>query len=578
MPGSYAYTPYIWPSLFTILLLLVLSVYALRRHSVPGALPFAVGALFAALWVFGSLMEVVAMEVTTKILWLKFQAVWQLPAVTSITCFVLEYTWPGRWLSRRNLFLLSLVPLFYFALLVTSDFHQLAWRGFIFDSTLIPRRGPATRFVIAYGYGLGIVNLLLFGWLFLRSPPQRWPVAIMLTGQVSARVLYLIDASGSIRSSLPLDVPMMALLFVIYAVVLFGLHIFSPVPLAQQMAVAQMRDGMIVLDPEGRVASLNPAARAILGMPEGQILGRPLALFLPGCTAALAGPEAVGVAGTEVCLGKGAEANYYALERSPLKDWRGLDVGQLLLLRNVTEDKQAQEELIGQQRTLATLRERERLARELHDSLGQTLASAHLRASTARVLLARGETAQTDNCLEEMAKITMAAETDVREYLLGAKTVFSADLPFFPALSQYVERFSRQYGLPVTLHVPTDLEREGLEPAVEVQVMRIIQEALSNVRKHAAASSVQIGFADLGEWLQVTVRDDGRGFIPEAVAEAAEGYGLRAMRERAEELGGRFRLRSRPGQGTDVVVQVPRKWERLAVKSESEQWRKGRRV
>jgi signal transduction histidine kinase len=197
------------------------------------------------------------------------------------------------------------------------------------------------------------------------------------------------------------------------------------------------------------------------------------------------------------------------------------------------------------------------LARELHDSLGQTLAATHLQASTARLLLARGDTVQTDRCLEEMSAMTMAAEADVRDYLLGAKTTYSADLPFFPALCLYVERFGRQYGLQIGLNVPQHIETQGLAPAIEVQLMRIIQEALSNVRKHAGAQEVRIEFASTGPLLQVKIRDDGQGFDPGDAARQPERYGLQAMRERAEELGGRCRVNSQPGQGAEVIVKVP---------------------
>ncbi|MDT8305670.1 MAG: histidine kinase N-terminal 7TM domain-containing protein [Anaerolineae bacterium] len=557
MTGVYVYKPDIWPSVLTTILLVVLSFYASRRRGVSGALPFAVGSLFAALWAAGAGMEVAATDVAAKIFWLKFQAAWQLPAITAITCFVFEYTWPGRWLTRRNLLLLSLVPLLYLTLILTNDLHHLAWLGFTFNGMLTPLRGPVTWLIIAYGYGLGIVNALLFAWLFLRSPAQRLSVALILVGQVGARVLYLLEATNRIRSPLPLDVLMLGYLFLVYAVALFGLRIFDPVPLARQWVIDQMPEGLIVLDPQGRVASLNPAAQAILGLPSKQILGHPAEALLPAATATLPDSSGNRAALTEIQQGTGPESRFYALESSALRDWRGLEVGRLLLLHDVTEEKRAQAELLKEERTQATLQERERLARELHDSLGQTLAATHLQASTARLLLAQGETAQTDRCLEEMAKMSIAAEADVRDYLLGAKTVFSADLSFFPALCLYLTRFSQQYGLPVALKVPVEIEAEGLAPVVEVQLMRIIQEALANVRKHAHAARAEIEFIDAGPLLQVTICDDGQGFDPGVVVRQADGYGLQSMRERADELGGNLQVIARVGQGTQVVVELP---------------------
>jgi hypothetical protein len=130
MTMNYSYTPNIWPSVFTALLLIALAVYSKRRRSVPVALPFMIGSLFGALWVAGSIMEALAVDMETKIFWFKFQGVCQLPAVTAITCAILEYAWPGRWLTRRNLILLSIPCLLVLGLTLTDNFHHLVWRGF----------------------------------------------------------------------------------------------------------------------------------------------------------------------------------------------------------------------------------------------------------------------------------------------------------------------------------------------------------------------------------------------------------------------------------------------------------------
>jgi hypothetical protein len=169
MSWPYAYTPAIWPSVFTVLLLVALSVYAWQRRSVPGALVFAVNCLIAAPWAAGSVMELAAVDVECKIFWFQFQGVWMGPAATAAACFALEYAWPGRWLTRRNLALLSIPPLLILAMILTNDLHHLIWRGFAYDGTVIPLRGLGNLISVAYGYGLGIVNLVVFAWLFLRS-------------------------------------------------------------------------------------------------------------------------------------------------------------------------------------------------------------------------------------------------------------------------------------------------------------------------------------------------------------------------------------------------------------------------
>jgi len=571
MTWNYTYTPYIWPSVFTVLLLSMLSVYSWRRRNVPGALPFTIACLFATAWAAGSVMEYAAVDLATKITWAKFQAAWGMPVVTAVTCFVLEYTWPGRWLTRRNLALLSIPPLLILGLILTDNLYHLAWRGFNFNRSIQPQVGPGGWLSFAYAFGvLGVINIIAFALLFLRSTQHRWPVAIMLVGQVGGHALFLVERTNLTDSILPLDMLGMAFEFSMYTIALFGFRILDPMTLAHQSVIAQMREGMLVLDPQGRIVSLNPAAERIFhttlttspkGKPVKEVLPAypDRALLDPGETEielSLPGVHPNGV-------GSRLETRYYQLEASSLRDWHGLEVGHLLLLHDVTEQKRAQSRIMEQQRALAVLQERERLARELHDGLGQVLAAAHLQASTAKLLLARGEVAQVNECLDNLADTTLQAEADMRGYLLGAQTMTSADRPFFATLREYIVRFTRQYGLPVELSVPLELEEQELPPTIAVQLLRIIQEGLSNARKHACARCAQVTFTVSGDWARVVISDDGQGFDPAAVAaQQVGGFGLQAMRGRAEALGGILRVESTPGGGTSVIVEIPVNSER----------------
>jgi len=556
MTWNYAYTPYIWPSLLTVLLLVALAVYSTRRRSEPGALPFAFGCLFAALWAAGSVMEYAAVDVARKIFWAKFEATCQLPIVIAVTCFILEYTWPGRWLTRRNLALLSIAPLLSLALILTNDLHHLAWRSFGFDGSVLPRLGPGGWIIVASAYGLASVNIIVFVWLFLRSPPHRWPVAVMLTGLVGGRTIYLLEKAYILHADLPLDVLGMALEFLMYAIALFGFRILDPIPLARKTAIEQLRAGTLVLDPQGRVASLNPAAEQILGAPAGRLRGRPIRELLPAYSdGPLADPGGTEI---ELSLGTGQEARHYALTISLLNDWRGLEAGRLLLLRDVTEQKQAQAQIIEQQRALATLNERERMARELHDSLGQVLGYAGFQVEAAAKLARDGQGAVAATQLDRLASVIRDAHADVREYILNLRTAPSLQQPFFAVLQQYLEGFTNNYGIQTHLTIGPGLGEEPFGPDVQLQVFRILQEALSNTRKHSQARNVQIAFAAGGGRVCMTIQDDGSGFAPEdGVMTGSQHFGLQFMQERAGQLGGSLQVQSAPGAGTRVVLEVP---------------------
>ena len=293
-------------------------IYSSRRSSIPGAIPLMIGCLFGAAWAAGSVMEYAALDLATKIFWVKFQTACQLPAATMITCFVLEYAWPGRWLTRRNLALLSVAPLLVLGMILLDNLYHWIWTGFTFDGSVVPQLAPGGWAAIIYSFGLVILNLVVLTWLFLHSPQHRWAVAIMITGHIGVRALYVLEKTNLVHSPLPLDVIGLAFIVLMYAIALFGFRIFDPIPLARQTVIEQLRDGVLVLDPQGRVASLNAAVERILGAPLKQVQGKPIGELLPGLSDLsfpLAGQAALSKTG-EMTMGLGAESRCYELEFS----------------------------------------------------------------------------------------------------------------------------------------------------------------------------------------------------------------------------------------------------------------------
>jgi signal transduction histidine kinase len=523
-------------------------------------LPFAIGSLFTALWAVGLVMEYAAIGPEEKITWIKFQAIWQLPATTAITCFILEFAWPGRWLTRRNLFLLFVIPLLNLVAILTNDLYHLQWLGFRLDGSVIPLYGPGSWFFLAYIYGLGVVNLIVFAWLFVHAPQQRWPVIVMATGQIAAGAVFLLETARIIPFTFPIEILAIAVLFLIYAIVLFGFHVLNPVPLAQQMALRQMHTGMLVLDSHRRVASLNPSAERILKVPARIAMGRPIQELLPDYP----DESLVDAAGTEIELSLGTEQGIqnYALTISLFKDWWGLDSGGLLLLRDVTEEKQAQAKLIAQKQALATLQERERLARDLHDSLGQVLGYASMQVNAAAKLSrdGQGETAAAQ--LDRLGCMLREAHAEVREHIMNLRTTPALHRPFFTAVQQYLEGFTSNYDIQTDLTVDPSLNGTTFSADTQMEIFRIVQEALTNARKHSKARHVQVKFEAEDGRVCIVIEDDGHGFAPENLEMVyGQHFGLQFMQERAGQLGGMLQVQSTPGNGTQVMLEVPTKEE-----------------
>jgi two-component system nitrate/nitrite sensor histidine kinase NarX len=158
--------------------------------------------------------------------------------------------------------------------------------------------------------------------------------------------------------------------------------------------------------------------------------------------------------------------------------------------------------------------------------------------------------------LEELQAVVQATYEDIRE----AIDQFSTDVtgrPLLPALAEYIQEFSQRNVLPVEFQAPDFLRQ--LTPQAELQLLRIAQEALTNVRKHARATHVWVTLEQTPEEVRLVVKDDGQGVdAPADPDPAVDGrHGRNVMRERAEELGGTVKIQSVPGQGTELSVALP---------------------
>jgi len=226
----------------------------------------------------------------------------------------------------------------------------------------------------------------------------------------------------------------------------------------------------------------------------------------------------------------------------------------------VTEQKQAQAKLIEHKQALATLQERERLARDLHDTLGQVLGYASMQVDAAAKLAREGQGELAARQLDRLGVLIREAHAEMREYIMNLRTTPALHRPFFTAVQQYLEGFTSNYDIPTDLTVGPSLNSTTFSPDTQMQIFRIVQEALTNARKHSKAHHVQVKF-EAGEGrVCVVIRDDGHGFSPNNLEKVyGQHFGLQFMKERAGQLGGMLQVQSTPGKGTQVILEVPTK-------------------
>jgi len=245
-----------------------------------------------------------------------------------------------------------------------------------------------------------------------------------------------------------------------------------------------------------------------------------------------------------------------ARDREAMRDEaeRGLLEGIAERLSAAIENSRLHERVLD----AAVLRERERIARELHDGLAQVLGYINTQTLAVRKLLASDRTDEAGVQLEAMEKAAKRVYADVREGIFSLRTPVSGSDRLADAVRAHLRNYRELPGAPAELRVLEDREVPPLSPASEMQLMWVVQEALTNVRNHARADSAAVRFSLDGDALVLSVEDDGRGFRPEQRARTGwPHFGLRIMRERAEAIGGRFEIDSGLNRGTAVRVRVP---------------------
>lgn len=330
-------------------------------------------------------------------------------------------------------------------------------------------------------------------------------------------------------------------------------------------------DGIITVDDEQHIVMYNRAAEKIFGWPSGQALGQPLGELIPERFRAchdeyIRGFSATGV--TSRRMGDGSVI--YGLRASGEEFPMDASISQLdtadgklytVILRDVTERVRAQEERSAFAAAVNAAREEEktRVARELHDELAQALTALKMDAIWARDNthaapdLAAAKLTAMLTMLDGMVASTRRIAADLRPLLLD-------DLGLLAAIEWLVHSFSQRTGVACTLAADEDLV---LQEPHATAVFRIVQEALANVAKHAAASRAAVVICSLPGSITLSVRDNGRGFVTGAPRKP-QSLGLMGLHERAQLLNGNVNIDSAPGQGTCVEVTIPLSEEEAA--------------
>jgi PAS domain S-box-containing protein len=542
-----------------------LAWYVWRRRRASAGASLAVMLAAAGWWGLCYAIELGSTRLEARLFWgdLKWLGIVLLPP--AFYAFILQYIGYERWVNRRTMAALAVIPAATIVLLAVPATHDLV-RYYPPSEAADPANAIAQVGPLFWPF-LVYANLVVWGctalfvWTLARMSRLYWRQSLLLI------VAVLLPSVANLAHNLnlgPLEhVEPTPFLFVLTGAVLvwglFRFRLLDLAPIARSSVFETMLDAVLVADPYRRVVNLNPAAERVLGVPAAQALGRRVEELL-GVDQALVDRADDPALPEEVVLSD----RHHELTTAPLRDRSGRETGRVVVLRDVTERHLAHQRLLRldeQRRWLlsrvvwAQEEERRRIAGEVHDDAIQTIAAARLMLTSFRDQL---HDAGQRELLEHLEEAVSSSLRRLRTLVFDLRPAELDDEGLAAALREYLIETAGQGGFLAELR--DDLERE---PPAEARVIayRIAQEALTNVRMHAHATQVEVLLEESRGGLLVTITDDGTGFDPDQVRAAPRpGHvGLTSMSERATIADGWCRVESHPGHGTTVRFWLPTK-------------------
>jgi PAS domain S-box-containing protein len=344
------YTPYLIPLFTAAVISTILSIYGWQRRHAPSAIPFAILMLFVAQWSLSYAFELGSPDLQNKVLWAKIKYLGIVTVPAAWLFFALQYTRREKWLTLRKIILITIVPLVTLFLVWTNDLHGLIWRATRLEtsslfSVQISIYGPWFWVHTLYSYLLLLLGTILIIQALIQSPHLNRGQTIALLISVLApwvgNALYIYDLSPF--PNLDLTPFAFTLTGIGLSWSLFRFQLLDIVPAAHESVFKSMSDVVIIMDAENRIVDLNPAAQRVIGCSASESIGQPVEKGLSGWPGLVEHCRNMAEIHSEIVSNENGRKHYFDLSISPLHDRHNRLTGQLVVLHDITERKQAEE-------------------------------------------------------------------------------------------------------------------------------------------------------------------------------------------------------------------------------------------
>jgi PAS domain S-box-containing protein len=584
---SWESTPVILLLVCSGLLSLVVAALVWRRRPAVGAGPLALAALASAFWSLANAAEIASTRLNDKLFWanLEYLGITAIPVLWFT--LAVRYASLGRRPTRAQLALLFVIPIITNVLVWTNDHHELIRQNIRLDfdgpyPIVAKTYGPWLWVHVTYVYSLLVAGVALFFRLALRAPRMyRGQATSLLVAALlpwMSNAVYLLGQSAWLR----LDPTPIAFTLSSIAAAwgLFRYGLFDVVPAARDAVFTSMGDGVIVVDAQGRVVDVNPAALRIMERTEQQAIGRPIREVLVDRPDLVGRFRDVNESRAEIEVGPAGDQMVYDLSISPLHDGQGRVAGRVFTLRDVTRRKQLEEQLRRSQKMEAIGVLAGGIAHHFNNLL--TVVNGY----SEFVLRAMEPSSPLREDVEAILRAgTHAAELTRRLLVFSRfRKPYVSVMDLNEALRAMGDALRDQLGAGVTLRISLSPDAGSVEadPAlIEQIVLSLVTNACDAMPDGGTLviGTRRVSACDLGHlndmaatsdaYTMLWVNDNGTGMTPEVQSHLFEpffttkevgegtGLGLATVYGIVEELHGGIEVETEPGRGTTVRIYLP---------------------
>lgn len=563
---QYRYIQYIIPLTVSAIISLSLGMHTLlRRRNAKGTVSFILSMFVVTIWSGANALEMSGISFSTKLFWANMQYFAYCYSPVTLLALCMQFTGYDNLVKSRKIIWIGVIPTIIMLLVWTDGLHGLIRYDMHMDySGLFPviakKYGPAFFIHAFYSHSLNIAAwVLLIKAVFFKITVYRKQAIALLFGLSMIMIPNILYISGlSPMKGFDITPVFFGPAGLIMAWGIFRYKMFDLVPLARATVIETMEAGVMVLDLQDRVLDINPAFEKIVGLSSSQISTRRVDEVCCGIPELARACMDRSITHAEFLTNTKELPKIYEALLSPLTGTKGIIIGRLVITYEITEKKRAQQTYLKQQWKLAVIEEREKMARDMHDNLGQVLGFINLQAQGIKQeLMNKG--IDTVSCkLDKLINATQSAHTEIREYIRDIRSSAYMEKDFITALKKELSEFEEQTGISVKLDAADEFAYGEIKPNIRINTLNIIKEALNNIRKHAAAQNARISFSVGQNQLCAVVEDDGVGFETiQSQNNIKTRFGLDIMRERAMEMGGRIDIGSAAGKGCRIELIVP---------------------